>query len=53
MTVPESGDKVQRTLDAAWRIESPRLIAALTRVSGDLALAEDVAQDAFEAALRQ
>jgi RNA polymerase sigma-70 factor (ECF subfamily) len=34
-------------------MESPRLIAALTRISGDLALAEDAAQDAFEAALRQ
>jgi RNA polymerase sigma factor (sigma-70 family) len=49
----EQGDQVQRTLDAVWRIESPRLIAALTRMSGDLSLAEDVAQDAFEAALRQ
>jgi RNA polymerase sigma factor (sigma-70 family) len=46
-------DQVHRTLDAVWRIESARLIAALTRVVGDVGLAEDVAQDAFEAALRQ
>lgn len=53
MAGAEQGDQVRRTLDAVWRIESARLIATLTRVSGDLALAEDVAQDAFEAALRQ
>ncbi len=48
-----SGDQIQRTLEAVWRIESPRLIALLTRVCGSLELAEDAAQDAFEAALRQ
>jgi RNA polymerase sigma factor (sigma-70 family) len=53
MSGSERGDQAQRTLDAVWRIESARLIAALTRVSGDLGLAEDMAQDAFEAALRQ
>ena len=53
MPSDQQDDQVRRTLDAVWRIESPRLIAALTRVSGDLSLAEDVAQDAFEAALRQ
>ena len=48
------GDElVRRTLDAVWRIESPRLVAALTRVVGDVGLAEDLAQDALEAALRQ
>jgi RNA polymerase sigma factor (sigma-70 family) len=46
-------DAVHRTLDAVWRIESPRLIAALTRIVRDVGLAEDLAQDAFEAALRQ
>ncbi|MFV2064799.1 MAG: RNA polymerase sigma factor [Chloroflexota bacterium] len=34
-------------------MESPRLIAALVRIVHDVGLAEDVAQDAFEAALRQ
>lgn len=53
MRPDEREDHIRRTLDAVWRIGSPRLIAALTRLSGDLSLAEDVAQDAFEAALRQ
>ena len=47
------GDEVHRVLDAVWRMESPRLIAALTRIVGDVGLAEDLAQDALEAALRQ
>ena len=46
-------DQVHRTLDAVWRMESPRIVAALVRMVGDVGLAEDVAQDAFEAALRQ
>jgi len=41
----------ERRLDTIWRIESPRLIAALARVTRDLALAEDIAQDAFVTAL--
>jgi RNA polymerase sigma factor (sigma-70 family) len=36
-----------------WRIESPKLIAALARVVGDVGLAEDLAQDALVAALQQ
>lgn len=40
-------------IEAVWRIESGRLIAALARRLGDLGLAEDLAQDAFEVALRQ
>jgi len=42
-----------RTIDAVWRIESPRLIAALTRIVHDVGLAEDLAQDALVAALEQ
>ncbi len=34
-------------------MESPRLIAALTRIVRDVGLAEDLAQDALEAAIRQ
>ena len=41
------------TVDAVWRIESPRLIAALTRMTGDLGFAEDLAQDSLVAALEQ
>jgi len=42
-----------RTIDAVWRIESPRLIAGLTRIVHDIGLAEDLAQDALVAALEQ
>src|SRR5438093_2759016 len=43
----------QRAIDAVWRIESPRLIAGLTRIVRDVGLAEDLAQDALVAALEQ
>jgi RNA polymerase sigma factor (sigma-70 family) len=42
-----------RTIDAVWRIESARLIAGLTRIVRDVAVAEDLAQDALVAALEQ
>jgi RNA polymerase sigma factor (sigma-70 family) len=44
---------VHRTIDAVWRMESPKLIAALMRVVRDLGIAEDLAQDALVAALEQ
>jgi len=44
---------VQRTIDAVWRVESARLIAALTRIVQDVGLAEDLAQGALVAALEQ
>jgi RNA polymerase sigma factor (sigma-70 family) len=46
-------DQARRAVDAVWRIESARLIAGLTRIVRDVGLAEDLAQDALEAALRQ
>jgi len=49
MTAPN----IQRTLEAVWRMESPKLIAALARRVGDVGLAEDLAQDAFVIALQQ
>jgi RNA polymerase sigma factor (sigma-70 family) len=45
--------ETQQTIDAVWRIESPRLIAGLTRIVRDVAVAEDLAQDALVAALEQ
>jgi RNA polymerase sigma-70 factor (ECF subfamily) len=42
-----------RAIDAVWRIESPRLVAGLTRIVHDVGLAEDLAQDALVAALEQ
>ena len=43
----------QCTIEAIWRIESPKLIAALTRNVRDVGIAEDLAQDALVAALEQ
>lgn len=45
--------EIQRTLDAVWRIEAPRLIGRLARLVRDVGLAEDLAQDALVAALEQ
>lgn len=44
---------IQRTIDAIWRIESAKLIAALAKLVNDVGLAEDLAQDALVAALEQ
>ena len=49
MTRPDA----HRAIDAVWRIESPRLIAGLTRLVRDVGLAEDLAQDALVAALER
>lgn len=46
-------DAVHRSIDAVWRIESAKLIAALTRLVRDVGLAEELAQDALVAALEQ
>src|SRR6266566_3232683 len=48
-----TGADPRRAIDAVWRIEAPRLIAGLTRIVRDVALAEDLAQDALVAALEQ
>jgi RNA polymerase sigma-70 factor, ECF subfamily len=44
---------VNRTIDAVWRIESARLIAGLARMTRDVGVAEDLAQEALVAALEQ
>ncbi|HEY0996134.1 MAG TPA: DUF6596 domain-containing protein [Gemmatimonadaceae bacterium] len=49
MTAPD----VHRVIDAVWRMESAKLVAALARRVGDVGLAEDLAQDALVAALEQ
>jgi RNA polymerase sigma factor (sigma-70 family) len=48
-----SPSATHRAIDAVWRIESARLIAELTRIVRDVAVAEDLAQDALVAALEQ
>lgn len=40
-------------VEAVWRIESARIVATLTRVVGDVGLAEDLAQEAVADALAQ
>jgi RNA polymerase sigma factor (sigma-70 family) len=40
-------------VSAVWRLESARLVAGLTRMTRDVELAEDLAQDALVAALEQ
>jgi RNA polymerase sigma-70 factor, ECF subfamily len=42
-----------RTIDAIFRIESPKLIAGLARIVRDVGVAEELAQDALVAALEQ
>ena len=44
---------LHRSIDAIWRIESPKLIARLTRMVRDVGVAEELAQDALVAALQQ
>src|SRR6476659_8689144 len=47
------GAEAGRAIEAVWRIESARLIAGLARMTGDVGLAEDLAQDALVAALER
>jgi RNA polymerase sigma factor (sigma-70 family) len=50
---PMTDEPAHRSVDAVWRLESARVIAGLVRMVRDVALAEDLAQDALEAALQQ
>jgi predicted RNA polymerase sigma factor len=45
--------ETNRTIEAVWRIEAPRLIAGLARLMRDVGVAEELAQDALVAALEQ
>ena len=42
-----------RAIDAVWRMEAPRLIAGLTRLTRDVGVAEELAQDVLVVALEQ
>ena len=50
MTVP---NPLERTLALVWRTESPRIIAAIARIVGDVGLAEECAQEALLSALEK
>src|SRR5256884_4176252 len=52
-SVAMTATDTHRTIDALWRIESARLIAALARLVRDVGLAEELAQDALVTALEQ
>jgi predicted RNA polymerase sigma factor len=42
---------VAKTIEAVWKIESTRLIATIARVTRDIGIAEELAQDALVTAL--
>jgi RNA polymerase sigma factor (sigma-70 family) len=46
-------EATRSAIEAVWRIESPRLIAGLARITGDVGAAEELAQDALVIALEQ
>jgi RNA polymerase sigma factor (sigma-70 family) len=48
-----SSTEIRQTVDAVWRMEAARIVATLTRVVGDVGLAEDLAQEALVDALTQ
>lgn len=46
-------ERLHRTLDALWRMESPRLVARIARMTGDVGVAEELAQDVLLSALER
>jgi RNA polymerase sigma factor (sigma-70 family) len=46
-------DAARRAVEAVWRIESAKLVAGLARLTRDVGLAEELAQDALVAALER
>ena len=52
-TTAAVGSSLERTVAAVWRIESAKIVATLTRFTGDFGLAEDLAQEALVEALAQ
>jgi RNA polymerase sigma-70 factor, ECF subfamily len=48
-----SATPVEKTIEAVWRIEQAKVIAAIARVVRDVGLAEEFAQDALVTALAQ
>src|ERR1700730_4979382 len=48
-----AASELPATLAAVWRVESPRVVARLVRLVGDIDTAEEVAQDTFVAAIEK
>ena len=51
--MPADYETTKSAIEAVWRIQAPRLIAGLTRITGDVGAAEELAQDALVIALEQ
>ena len=52
-SVAVTATDLHRTVETVWRMESPQIIAALTRMVRDVGVAEELAQDAVVSALEQ
>jgi predicted RNA polymerase sigma factor len=48
-----SASDAHRAIETVWRMEAPRLVAGLARLTRDIGRAEELAQDALVAALAQ
>jgi len=48
-----TADATQRAIETVFRMERPRLIASLARMTGDIDLAEELAQEALVVALAE
>ncbi len=48
-----TASRTNESIEAVFRIESPRIIAGVTRIVRDVGIAEELAQDALVAALQQ
>ncbi len=53
MPADKRPDAFHRTLDTLWRMESPRLLARIARITGSLDMAEELAQDVLLGALER
>jgi RNA polymerase sigma factor (sigma-70 family) len=51
--VPVRAERADKALEAVFRIESAKIIAAVARIVRDVGIAEELAQDALVAALEQ
>ncbi|HET6181805.1 MAG TPA: RNA polymerase sigma factor [Candidatus Sulfotelmatobacter sp.] len=48
---PNAPEDLNKTIEAVWKIESTRLIAGIARVTRDIGIAEELAQDTLVTAL--
>jgi RNA polymerase sigma factor (sigma-70 family) len=52
-SVAVTATDLHRTVETVWRMESPKIVAALARMVRDVGVAEELAQDAVVSALEQ